>query len=57
VSGKEGRYAGEKFGKQALVPLYILKGSVVVRRRIDPAALLAWVKPGFLADLKKVLGP
>jgi hypothetical protein len=56
--GSEGlrqrRAAGERYGKQALVPLFILKGSVVVKRRIDPQMdLIDWVKPHFLEDMKK----
>lgn len=47
--------AGEKYARGDLVPLYILKQRVVIRRRIHPEVLLHWVKPGFLADLKKVL--
>jgi hypothetical protein len=52
---KQRRAAGEKFSQRDLIPLYILKGSVVVRRRIHPERLIDWVKVDFLADLKKVL--
>lgn len=47
------RAAGEIFRKEGLVPLFILKKSVIIRRRIDPAAAIAWIQPRFLADLKK----
>ncbi|MBM4286900.1 MAG: hypothetical protein FJ135_01910 [Deltaproteobacteria bacterium] len=37
------------------IPLFVLKRSVVVPRRVDPEVhLLDWVKPQFLADLAKV---
>jgi hypothetical protein len=37
------------------IPLFALKRSVVVPRRVDPKThLLDWVKPQFLADLGKV---
>lgn len=37
------------------IPLFVLKRSVVVPRRVDPKAhLLDWVKPQFLADLAQV---
>lgn len=49
------RAAGEVLRKEGIVPLYILKGSVVIRRRIHPDELVRWVKPGFLADYNKVL--
>jgi len=52
---RQHRAAGEKFKKQDLIPLFILKSAVVVPRRIHPQELIAWVKPGFLADLKKVV--
>jgi len=46
LPGSEGlrqrRAAGEKFGKQTLVPMFFLKGSVTVRRRVIPAVLQAW---------------
>jgi hypothetical protein len=47
------RAAGEKLGRQTLVPLFILKKSVVVAARIHPEQLIAWIKPQFMADLKK----
>lgn len=38
------------------IPLFVLKRSVVVPRRVDPDAhLLNWVKPQFIADLSKVV--
>jgi hypothetical protein len=52
---RQHRAAGEKFGRQALIPLYILKKSVVVRRRIDPRALIAWERPHFREDLRREL--
>jgi hypothetical protein len=37
------------------IPLFVLKRSVAVHRRVDPKShLLAWVKPQFLADLSKI---
>jgi hypothetical protein len=51
---RERRMAGERFKKGQLVPLFILKGSVMVRRRIDPMVdLIKWVKPKFMKDLNK----
>jgi hypothetical protein len=50
---RQRRAAGEKMGKQTLIPLFILKGSVVIKKRIDPGQLIAWIKPQFFADLKK----
>jgi|GEM_PF-5875730 len=47
------RAAGERFEKKTAIPLFILQGSVVVRRRIIPSQLLAWIQPHFLALLKK----
>lgn len=46
------RAAGERIGKETLIPLFILKGSVVVKRRIIPSELLAWIRPQLLAALK-----
>lgn len=38
------------------IPLFVLKRSVVVPRRIDPDKhLLEWVKPQFVADLAEVM--
>lgn len=50
---RQRRAAGERLGKQTLIPLFILKKSVVIRKRIDPARLIAWVRPHYLADLQK----
>ena len=50
---RQRRAAGEKLGKQNLIPLFILKRSVIVKKRIDPQALITFMKPFFLADLKK----
>lgn len=52
---RQRRAAGEKFTKKTLIPLFILKKSVVVRRRIIPADLIAWIKPQFRAELQKNL--
>ena len=49
---RQRRAAGEKIGKQDLIPLFILKGSVVVKRRIIPSELINWIKPQFMAALK-----
>lgn len=53
---RQRRAAGERFRREDLVPLYILKGRVVIRRRIHPELLIDWVKPGFYQDLKKIIG-
>lgn len=38
------------------IPLFALKRSVVIPRRVDPKVhLLEWVKPGFVQDLKQVV--
>lgn len=38
------------------IPLFVLKKSVVIPRRIDPYEdLLKQVKPGFIADLQKIM--
>ena len=50
---RQRRAAGERFKKQDLIPLFILKKSVIIKKRIDPALLLAWIKPQYLADLQK----
>jgi len=52
-AARQRRAAGEKLGKQALVPLFILKKSVIVRARIHPGDLIAWIKPQFFADLQR----
>ena len=44
---RQRRAAGEIFRKQDLVPLFILKKSVVVRRRVIPADLIRWIQPKF----------
>ena len=49
---RQRRGAGEQVKKGDLVPLFVLKGSVVVRRRIIPAEQVAWVLPYFQAQLK-----
>jgi hypothetical protein len=50
---RQHRAAGEKFRKQDLVPLFILKKSVVVRRRIIPPELIRWIRPQLRAELAK----
>jgi len=50
---RQHRAAGEKIGKQALIPLFILKKSVVIKKRIDPRSLITYMKPIFMAELKK----
>ncbi|MDD3492355.1 MAG: hypothetical protein PHZ19_02510 [Candidatus Thermoplasmatota archaeon] len=50
---RQRRAAGESFTKKSLIPLFVLKGSVVVRRRIIPSQLIAWIKPQFMAALKQ----
>jgi hypothetical protein len=41
---------------QSPIPLFVLKRSVVVPRRVDPDVhLLNWIKPQFIADLSKVV--
>ncbi|MFA4904469.1 MAG: hypothetical protein WC600_17180 [Desulfobaccales bacterium] len=50
---RQRRAGGEKFKKQDLIPLFILKSSVVIKKRIDPSQSIDWIKPQFLADLKK----
>jgi hypothetical protein len=39
---RQRRAAGEKFTKTTEIPLFILKKSVVVRRRVHPAAMQKW---------------
>ena len=50
---RQRRAAGEKMGKQTLIPLFILKKSVVIKKRIDPDQLIAWIRPYYFEDLKK----
>jgi hypothetical protein len=46
--------AGQAMKKGEIIPLFILKKSVVVKRRIDPHIdLVLWARPKFLAGLKK----
>jgi len=38
------------------IPLFVLKRSVLIPRRVDPQKhLLGWVKPAFMADLSKAI--
>ena len=51
-------YSGGTKGTQSKkpIPLFVLKRSVVVPRRVDPDKhLLDWVKPEFVQDLAKVV--
>lgn len=50
---RQRRAAGEKFKKHDLIPLFVLKKSVIVRRRVNPAQLIQGIQPYFLAQLKK----
>jgi hypothetical protein len=50
---RQRRAAGESFRRQDLVPLFILKGSVIIQKRIDPAQVVAYMQPLFLAALQK----
>jgi hypothetical protein len=50
---RERRRAGFKIKKADLVPLFILKGSVIIRRRIHPEVYRAWIKPQLTRDLKR----
>lgn len=52
-AARQRRAAGEKLGRQTLVPLFILRKSVVVAARVHPDEHIAWIKPQFMADLKK----
>lgn len=52
-AARQRRAAGERLGRQTLVPLFILRKSVIVAARIHPEQLISWIKPQFLADLKK----
>ncbi len=50
---RQRRTGGEKFKKQDLIPLFILKKSVIIQKRINPQSLINFMKPIFLAGLKK----
>ena len=53
-------YSGGTKGTQSKtpIPLFALKRSVVIPRRVDPRAhMLEWVKPKFVADLQALLQP
>lgn len=51
---KQRRAAGEKFTKGQDLPLFILKKSIVIRRRVDPQVdVIDWIKPQYFEDLKK----
>jgi hypothetical protein len=59
VTGGQGNavslsYARKALGKGELVPLFVLKDSVVIKRRIDPKRdLVDWARPVLLQELKK----
>jgi hypothetical protein len=51
---RQRRAAGEKVGKGQIIPLFILKNSVVIKRRIDPKVdIVDWAKPVLTQELKK----
>ncbi|MEW6657240.1 MAG: hypothetical protein AB1424_01140 [Thermodesulfobacteriota bacterium] len=59
VTGGQGNavslpYARKAMNTGQLVPLFVLKDSVVIKRRIDPKVdLIQWAKPVLLQELKK----
>ena len=59
VTGGQGNavslsYARRALNKGELVPLFVLKDSVVIKRRIDPRVdLIQWAKPVVLEEIKK----
>jgi hypothetical protein len=51
---RQRRAAGEKMSKGQIIPLFILKSSVVIKRRIDPQVdIVQWAKPVLTEELKK----
>lgn len=52
---RQHRAAGEKFTRESLVPMFILKKSITVRRRVIPDYLINAVRPALRADLQQVL--
>jgi hypothetical protein len=60
VTGGQGNavslsYARRAMNQGELVPLFVLKDSVVVKRRIDPMVdLIQWAKPVLTEEIKKV---
>jgi hypothetical protein len=51
---RQRRAAGEKVGKGQIIPLFILKNSVVIKRRIDPKTdIVDWARPVLTQELKK----
>jgi hypothetical protein len=51
---RQRRAAGQSFKKADIIPLFILKGSVVVKRRIDPKVdMIQWAKPVLIEEIKK----
>lgn len=59
VTGGQGNAVGLAYARRAmnqgeLVPLFVLKDSVVVKRRIDPMVdLIQWAKPILTEEIKK----
>jgi hypothetical protein len=60
VTGGQGNavslsYARRALDKGELVPLFVLKDSVVIKRRIDPRVdMIQWAKPVLAEEIKKV---
>ena len=51
---RQRRAAGEKVSKGQIIPLFILKNSVVIKRRIDPQVdMVQWAMPVLTEELKK----
>jgi len=51
---RQRRAAGEKMAKGTIIPLFILKNSVVIKRRIDPQVdIVQWAKPVLTEELKR----
>jgi hypothetical protein len=51
---RQRRTAGEKMAQGTIIPLFILKNSVVIKRRIDPQVdIVQWAKPVLTEELKK----
>jgi len=51
---RQRRATGEKVGKGQIIPLFILKNSVVIKRRIDPKTdIVDWATPVLTQEIKK----
>jgi hypothetical protein len=51
---RQRRAAGEKISKGQIIPLFILKNSVVIKRRIDPKTdIVDWARPVLTQEIKK----